>query len=417
MSTGSVSYKKNRAQNRKSLFSRVLLAGLIFQSVAIGGAYATGRETVQYAARFGSYGTLSVIATFALLSIFAFLVFELCRKYEIYDYRSLLKLLIGRAYWLYDFLYLLLGLTIVGVLISASGSILLETLGVPSWVTTVGLVIIVAIVLFYGQAIMERFNSLGTILLTAGFILFAALVLGARSDDVLRAMAESVPPLNPSDNAWSAIGMGLIYGSLYLCIFPSTLPVVRFTTSRSDTLWSAFNLGWLIAVPLFLTYFSVMAFYPDDTVMDAEIPWLVMLSGYGPWVVVVFGILVGWTLLATAVGMIQGALTRISASLVAVGRPALSGRKRGAAAAATLLIAVLISLFGIIDLVAMGYTAGAWGMLIVFGGPLLTRGVWLITKDPKDIDYEAPSFEELEQDNPAKATVRMKVDSASSTPK
>lgn len=364
--------------SRPNHFKRVLLAGLVFQSVAIGGAYATGRESVEYAAQYGTLGWMSVLATFIILTVFAFLVFELCRKYRIFDYRSLMKLLIGRAYFLYDILYLLLGTTIVGVLISAAGNIMKDTIGVPIWLTSIALVVIVAIVLFYGQPLMEKFNSTGTVLLTISFVLFAILVFVARIDDLKAVFASGAAPLSPDASVWSSIGSGLVYGSLFLCIFPSTMPVVRFERRRSDSVWSAFNLGWLIAIPLFLTYFSLMSFYPDSSVMDSPIPWLTMLSEYGGWVIVIFGIVVGWTLLATAVGMIQGSLTRISTNLEDHGRKPLSGWSRSVVAAAVLIIAILISQFGIIDLVATAYTAGAYSMLIVFGLPLLTRGVYLI---------------------------------------
>ncbi|TKG64929.1 YkvI family membrane protein [Prauserella endophytica] len=363
-----------------SLFKRVLLAGLVFQSVAIGGAYATGRETVEYAAKFGTLGWMSVLGTFALLAVFAYLVFELCRKFRVFEYRGLLKLLIGPFYWVYDFLYLLLGVTIIGVLISAAGSIMADTLSVPVWITSVGLVAIVAVVLFFGQAVVERFNSTGTVLLTVGYVLFAVLVLTVKGDDLVANFRDSAPPLDPDSTAWSSISSGLIYGSLYLCIFPAAMPVMRFARARKDSFWSAINLGWLIALPLFLTYFAVMAFYPDPAVLDAQIPWLRMLSDYGPWVVIVFGLLVGWTLLATAVGLVQGALNRVSVNLEDFGRKPLTRKGNAVTAAVTLIVAIVISQAGIVDLVAKGYTAGAWGMLIVFGLPLLTRGVWLIVK-------------------------------------
>ncbi|MFD6792766.1 MULTISPECIES: YkvI family membrane protein [Prauserella salsuginis group] len=348
--------------------------------MAIGGAYATGRETVEYAAQFGTMGWMSVAATFIILATFAYLVFELSRRYRTFDYRSLVKLLIGPFYWLYDLLHLMLSVTIIGVLISAAGSIMADTLGVPPWLTSAALVTTVAVVLFFGQSLMERFNSTGTILLTLGYLIFSALVLSLKGDDLVATFSNNAPPIDPAATSWTSISSGLIYGALYLCIFPAAMPVMRYAKSHKDSFWSAFNLGWLIAIPLFLTYLAVMAFYPSTAVLESDIPWLTMLSNYGTWVVVVFGILVGWTLLATAVGLVQGALNRINANLEDIGRNPMTRRTNSIAAAVTLIVAIIISQIGVIDLVAQGYTAGAWGMLIVFGLPLMTRGVWLIIK-------------------------------------
>ena len=52
MSAGSAS--------RRLRFEQFLLPGIVFQSVLIGGAYATGREIVQYGARFGAVGLNSL---------------------------------------------------------------------------------------------------------------------------------------------------------------------------------------------------------------------------------------------------------------------------------------------------------------------------------------------------------------------
>lgn len=54
-------------EEKKGFFSgalgRLVLPGIILQSVLIGGGYATGREIVEYGAKFGAMGWLSGLAT------------------------------------------------------------------------------------------------------------------------------------------------------------------------------------------------------------------------------------------------------------------------------------------------------------------------------------------------------------------
>ena len=45
-------------------FGRYFLPGIILQSVLIGGGYATGREIVEYGAKFGAYGWMAGAAAF-----------------------------------------------------------------------------------------------------------------------------------------------------------------------------------------------------------------------------------------------------------------------------------------------------------------------------------------------------------------
>ena len=72
---------------RKLKFEQFLLPGIVFQSVLIGGAYATGREIVQYGARFGAVGVWSIVAIFAGFSLMCALAFEFARINGTYDYR------------------------------------------------------------------------------------------------------------------------------------------------------------------------------------------------------------------------------------------------------------------------------------------------------------------------------------------
>lgn len=91
-----------------SALGRILLPALIFQSVAIGGAYATGREAVEYGGKYGALGWIAGLALFVGLTVTACLMFELARKFELFDYRNLLKKLVGPLYWIFDVLYLML---------------------------------------------------------------------------------------------------------------------------------------------------------------------------------------------------------------------------------------------------------------------------------------------------------------------
>lgn len=48
----------------KAVSGNLFLPGIILQSVMIGGGYATGREIVEYGAKYGALGWLSGLGTF-----------------------------------------------------------------------------------------------------------------------------------------------------------------------------------------------------------------------------------------------------------------------------------------------------------------------------------------------------------------
>lgn len=357
---------------------RFILPALIFQSVAIGGAYATGREAVEFGAKYGALGWIAGLSLFVALSLLAFLVFELARRFGLFDYRSLLRALIGPFYWLFDVLYVVLATVILGVLASASGNILESTLGLNYFVGVLGATAIVAFVIFYGEGLVEKFNGIGTVLLSVGYILFSSIVITDRWDQIADTMSRGDHSLYPDVSPWEVMQTGLVYAGLYLVIFPSTLFTVRRQKRSMDTAIGGVVLGALVAGPWLLAYFSLMGFYPSRQVLEAPIPWLSMLDVYGVWPVVILGVLVGQTLIATGVGLIHATLLRVNQNLVDLGRSPMGSRASGMFALVTLGMAIILSHFGIIDLVAKGYTMGAYAMIVVFGVPLLIRGTYLI---------------------------------------
>ena len=93
---------------KSSFYAKYLLPGVILQSVLIGGGYATGREIYQYGAMFGSMGWISGITIAIGFSLFAFLTFEICRIYKVYDYKNFIKQMIGPLWPVMDILTILI---------------------------------------------------------------------------------------------------------------------------------------------------------------------------------------------------------------------------------------------------------------------------------------------------------------------
>src|SRR5699024_7357782 len=114
---------------------------------------------------------------------------------------------------------------------------------------------------------------------------------------------------------WGLIGTGLIYVGYNLAVYPAALFTVKRQKSIKDTAIGGLIAGVLMTVPWFLTYFAMMGFYPNEDILGAEVPWLEMMSGYGLWVTILFGIVVGWTLIETATGMIHAFLERVNYNL------------------------------------------------------------------------------------------------------
>lgn len=363
-----------KTTDRLSTFAAVLMPALMFQAVAIGGAYATGREIIEFGGKYGALGWGAGIAIATLGALFAFLVYETARRHQLFEYRAMTRHLIGKFSWLFDAIYIPFAIAILAVLSSATGNILRDTIGLPYWLGVGLIVAISAWVVFKGTEVIERFNGIGTIALMVGYALFSLLVITTRWGHIIDVFSKHNHSLEPHATFGDALLMGAIYVGLAFVIYPSTLVTVRHLRNRGQAAASGLLTGGLYVVPWFLTYFALMSYYPQDEVFDAPVPWVVMLQNTDRWVIVTYGVLVGWTLVATAVGLIQSVLLRIDNNLVEAKGRSLSGPVRVGVTIGALMLGSLLSAIGIIDLIAVAYLVGAIALIVVFGMPLVLRG-------------------------------------------
>lgn len=388
-------------------FGKLVLPGIVLQSVLIGGGYATGREIVAYGAKFGPRGWMAVGAIFVGFTVIAALTFEVARVFRVYEYKGFVRQLIGKAWPLFDVLFALMAVLVIAVMASAAAEIMDRTLGVPSLAGTAVIVVAVGALSYYGSRVIETFKSVGTTLLYGAYVAFGVLVLSQRWSEVTDVFAGLTPSyLDRAATAPEVLGAGALYVGYNLVAFPAVLFTLRRQASRRETAVASVVAGLMMTLPFALTYLCLMAFYPSTEVMDAAVPWLPMLDAVGGGTVVaVFGVVMGWTLLETSVGLIHALLDRVDEDLKAVGSTGsppdggavdagaaspesgprddgagLSRVQSGLLGAGILLTAAALSRVGIIALVARGYTVMGYLFIALFAVPLFTVGAWRLLR-------------------------------------
>ncbi len=369
-------------------FGKIVLPAIILQSVLIGGGYATGREVVTYGAKYGSAGWLAVVAIWFGFTVMAVLTFELARTFAVYDYKNFIKQLIGRAWPLFDLLFLVMAVLVIAIMASAAGNIMEQTIGIP-YLAGVGTVIAVVGVLSYvGESLIERFKTGGTAFLYVAYIVFGAIVLSATWGEITTVFATGNTGYVSDAGALAVLESGILYVGYNLVVFPAVFFALHRQETHRESVVSGVLAGTLMTLPFALTYVAFMGFYPAESVMGASVPWLPVLNSVGGTGLVVFyGVVMGWTLIETSVGLIHALISRLDENIEDIGFGPLEGQtglskmQSGGLAVGVLVGALLLSRVGIIALVAQGYTLMAYFFIALFAIPLLTVGVLRI-RDP-----------------------------------
>lgn len=386
--------EKDRGGGFRRLFSgwfgRLLLPAIIAQSILIGGGYASGREVVEFGARYGAMGWIAVVAVFVGFTIMSVLVFEFARITKSYDYKSFIRGLIGPLWPAFDAAYAIMAVLVVAVVAAAAGAVIEATLGMHALMGILIVILIAGLLAYLGTHVIEAFKTLGTTALYLGYVVFGVVVLSAGWPEVVAVFERGDTGSVGTVSAWPVIGVGILYVGYNLAIYPAVLFALHRQGRTRDSVLSGVLAGLVMTLPFLLTYLCVLAFYPSESVLGADVPWLPMLeSSAGMWAVIVFGIVVGWTLLETSIGLVHAILDRLERDIVPLNLPGtprgqgLSGMQKALLGGGGLFAAALLSQVGIGDLIGTGYLIMAYVFLAVFALPLLTVGVWRILRARK----------------------------------
>lgn len=345
------------------------LPGAVLQSVMIGGGYGTGRELVEFFTRHGIVeGFLGQLLATGLVSLVFALTLALAIRYQAFDYRSFFKLLLGRAWILFELLLLLLFVLVLAVMGSAAGSILLDSFGLPERLGAVVMLIIVVILTFFGRDLITRVLAYWSVLLYAVFIsYFVAVMTGLTGADL-------------QDKLHWTVNTGWMVSSLQYALYNvSAVPIILYAARAIENENQAYVsglVGGVIAMlPGILFHLSFIGAYPG--ILDAELPvyrqfeQLSLPFLYGCYLIVLFG-----TFIETGAGNIQGFIERVDGWWYERHHSPLSRVHHATIASAALILASVLSDIGIVDLIAEGYGSIAWGFLFAYLIPLFTIGIY-----------------------------------------
>ncbi len=376
---------KNRSRKRRleavymsfletSFFKKYLLPGFVFQSVLIGGGYGTGRELVEFFLSYGPLGGLlgMLLVSTVMWSLLLAVTFEFSRKFQAYDYRTFFMNLLGPFWFVFEIIYFLYMLIVLAVVGSASGILLRDNFGIPYLVGVIFMLTAVGFLTFKGSGLIENFLSVWSMILYAVYAAFLVVGLIKFGPEIQKTFSEGV-----IQSGW-ALG-GFKYALYNLGNIAAVLFCLNHIEKRKEAISAGLIGGVIGIIPAVLFYIPVVGLYPG--VLSEEIPAVFLLQKAGiAALLIVFQIILFGTLIETGTGFIHAVNQRIHVTLKSKGKK-FAQWHRPIVAVVLLLIALGISTFGLIDLIAKGYGTASWGFLVVFILPLVTVGIYKIIKN------------------------------------
>lgn len=299
--------------------------------------------------------------------------FELARQYRAFDYHSFCRIFLGRFWILFEIGYYALLLLVLSVLSAAAAKLLAQMFGLPELVNSILFMSTVAMVVFFGNSIIEKVISVWSIVFYATYGSIFALVVW-KFGPQLRSALDAVPLAWPE-----AVADSFSYTGYNVVILPILIFVARNFQSRSEALIAGAVAGPLILLPGFASLFALSAFYPG--ILTAPLPISIVLERIAnPALTACVQIVILGAFVKTGVGLLHGLNERFARTAADRGRP-LPSYLRPVLAFAIMIIAVFVaSAVGIINLIGQGYRYSSYFFLVIFFFPLMIRGLWLAAR-------------------------------------
>jgi len=354
-------------------FQAYLLPPLVFQSIMIAGGYGTGQEFLVFFMNMGPLAGLLGLLFIAIpiISLSALVAFEFARLRQAYDYRTFFRGLLGSGWFIWELGFLITLVVLFGVIGSATGEIVRTTFGLPYWGGTVGLMAVVAFVVWQSGTLIERLLAGWALLLYCAYILFFSVGL-AKFGGVLQEFDQ----WGSLDTPW--VSSSARYAALQLSILPAMFFCLHHIHTRREALVAGLLTGPVAMIPGVLFYIIMLTHFP--AISAQVLPSAFLLDAMGSRALEVFyQVALLGTLVQTGVGVVHAFNQRLDGWWRTRGT-AMPRVLRPAVALVLMTAATLLAKIGLVGLLNLVFNTLAWFFLVIFLGPLFTVGLYHVVK-------------------------------------
>jgi uncharacterized membrane protein YkvI len=359
---------------RSSWFQRLVLPGFAFKAVVIGGGYATGRELAEFFLPSGPKGGLAgMLLAMAVWSVMCVSTFLFARAVHALDYRTFFRHLLGPFAILFELSYFPYVVLILSVFGAAAGAVGAAVFGWPVLYGTLCLMAGIALFTMFGNASVERLFKWVSIFLYATYAVFLVLALAKFGGKIAPSFAAPAPT-----DGW--VLDGLTYAAYNIVGAVVILPVVRHMGSTGDAVKAGLLAGPLAMLPAIIFFVCMCAFYPQ--IRSETLPSDFMLKQMNlPVFHLAFQLMIFAALLESGTGSVHAVNERIAAAFGRRRAKPLPNVARLAIAGALLIGSIFLAdRFGLVTLIAKGYRLLAYVMLALYVLPLMTVGIWRLSR-------------------------------------
>lgn len=285
---------------------QILQVAATYIGTVVGAGFATGKEVVEFFTQYQGNGILGIFISSILFVWLGTRMMVLSARIEAYSFQDLIVHLSGKTVgkiFNYFMLAILLGVT--SVMLSGTGAIFQEQLGLPYRMGVLITVIFCFFVMKRGLSGVLMINSIVVPLMVCFCLLIAGKTL--QDFDVISATIEQALHIVQ----WDWLFRSITYASLNLCLAQAVLvPLGREIRDENILKWGGILGGIGLCFMLVCTNLSLLSL---KEVINYDIPMAEVIKPFGSYIHLFFLLVIYGEIFTTLVGNVFGITRQIQA--------------------------------------------------------------------------------------------------------
>ncbi len=358
---------------KKALIPAYLSVAFVWFATHAGGGFCTGRQEVEYYVQYGKFGLAMPFVAIGICAFIFGICWEIARLYKVYNYRALADEVYRPYHQLFsnvfELAYALVVVMATSAGIAACGHLLEQLLSIHYLLGIVLSGAVILLVVQYGAPMLRRAGTIMSIAIIAMLLVIIGLLLGPTAAE----RSQTLATVNNPGWAWK----GFLYAMFQMVAIGAYVGVSDVLETRKDV-WKAALWGFIVnAVVLWLIVFVLMGMRSD--VLKEPLPLLYGIKKLGTgfsWLVTLYSLQLYLGNLSTAVSFVFGTVNRLESTRLkdtALFKNVILGR--WISGAAILAVCVFIANYGLIAIVAKGYSFLGYVAIVAVAVPVVLIGL------------------------------------------
>lgn len=365
----------------------------VWFGAVVGPSMVSGAFAIVYFAPYGAWGIIFPMLAMAIAAVVIGMGANIARRFQAYEYNEYSRKLYGHFSKVLSpilEIYMLIAMCVGGSAVIAMSSVFLKDLfGLPELAGAITMAIVCIVLVLWGDVLVRYASSVMSVVMIAGLIILAVLIISQRSETMAEIIGEWYVPEDANVKSGTAGAFAL---GLSNCCNALTLSSVEQKVKKSGECAAIGILSFIMSSMAFILSTLMVLPYCPEALTDT-IPVLNIIKQYlitdVPWLHLVYVITMILALISSGVPQLHAVASRLDKIYPQKWKSKI--RKNALSGVFYFAVCIVVSFLGLQTIINYGYSFLGYAAIPLLAVPICI--IWPIRWKKEKKKYNKNDFE------------------------